>query len=96
MATEIPIAHALDIAEFLLRPAAITLFKALQERRPSMKGANFEERSINSGIAEGWELCMAEIEKIAHERNQPVDLGQDKLINPSLEDDRDPSKRPSL
>jgi len=81
MPTEIPVAHALDILHFLSNPAGLTLIKVLQERRPSMKGSNFEERSINSGVAEGWELCMAEIEKIAHERNQPVDLGEDKIIN---------------
>lgn len=93
---EIPVAHALELNEFLARPAGLTLLKALQERRPSMKGVGFEERSINSGIAQGWEECMAEIKKIASERPFTQDLGQDKPINPSLEDDRDPSKRPGL
>lgn len=60
-----------------------------------MKGANFEERSINSGIAEGWEECIKEIVTISKERPGAVDLGQDRLINPSVSDDMDPSKRPT-
>jgi len=93
---EIPVAFSIDINDFLNRPAGQALMQALQSRRPSMKGSNFEERSINSGIAQGWEECMAEIKKLAAERPFTQDLGQDKPINPSLEDDRDPSRRPGI
>jgi len=91
---EVPNGHAIEIMEFLARPAGQSLMTALQAERPSLGGTNFEERAINSGVAEGWEACMEKIYEIAEARAGGNELLGDRPMNPSLADDRDPKHRP--
>jgi hypothetical protein len=94
-ASEVPNAHAIEIAEFIYKPAGQSLIHALTARRPNMRAATLEEQALKSREALGWENCINEILTICSERGETVDLGESKPINPSLADDKDPKYRPT-
>jgi hypothetical protein len=89
---EIPNAHCIELAEFLNKPAGLSLMQALMNRRPPISGNTLEQKAMSGSVSEGWEKCTEEILNIAEERPEGTDLGQSKFINPA--DDNDPKKKP--
>jgi hypothetical protein len=90
---EVSNAHAIEIMEFLGKPAGKTLVQALYSRRPDITGTNMEAKAMSGSVAEGWEKCIEEIVAISLARPAAEDFHKDKYINPS--DDDNPNKRPT-
>ncbi len=84
---KIPNAHAIDIAEFLTKPAGKSLLNALYARRPIIEQGDFK-----AGRAQGWEDAVDEIGVIALERPDEPNPTDPLYMNPA--DDMDPKHRP--
>jgi hypothetical protein len=85
-------ADTIKIGEFLATGPGLALLAALYSRRPPLEGDTTEKRMISGLEASGWEKCVEEIQTIAAERGDVPDLGQDKFMNMSVEDDRKHNK----
>lgn len=88
--------EAVSIMTFLDSAPGQKLIAALKNRRPVISGKDMEERFGNSCKAEGWEACIEEMITIAETRNDPLDLGESRPINPSLDDDRREDRKPKI
>lgn len=85
---EIPNDHAIQIAEFLTKPAGKTLLSALYARRPDITAEPYA-----SGVAAGWERAVDEIAVIAVERVDATEALAVRYLRG--DDDNDPDKKPT-
>lgn len=91
---EVPNAHAIEISEFLQKPAGQSLLNALYARRPEITGDDMEKRAMSGSSAQGWESCIEEIGIIAADRPNDTNVAKGTFINPNPDDDKNPAKRP--
>lgn len=86
-------AHAIEIHDFLQRPAGQAMMNALAARRPKLNASSVEKAGTQGLRASGWEECMTEIITISEERGEVSPL-IDKPMNMSLADDAREDKKP--